>query len=209
VAHQTIAENAFDAWLRVLRWKSNNGHIGRPILVGPESGWGTYLIEENTGHRFWAATRTLHGPPGQALTLVEWSDAAHALSSGVFSPVHYDLLFDAIEHFQIEDFQRSIVDSAVACESYMRAKVMQTVPLGLGDSIRKYIDEANIRQVLNRFFPEILTEEKRAKLKGINSMLHQLFDARNTILHSGHKADLTLSECQRYLEATQTLIALD
>ncbi len=90
----------------------------------------------------------------------------------------------------------------------MRVKVMKQLPLGLNDTLRRYIDEANIRQVLNHFFPELLNDNEKRLLKGINSILQQLFNARNAILHSGYKADLAPNECQKYLEATQKLISL-
>jgi hypothetical protein len=206
--HGSLSEKVFDVWLRTLRWKSNNAFIGRPEVRGPESGWTTYLLDETTRHRFWAATQVFRASPGQAVTLAEWEEAGQALKNGIKSPVFYDLMFDAIEHFRLGDLQRSVVDAAVACESFMRGKVMQQLPSGLSNTLRRYIDEANIRQVLTRFYPEILNDDETKNLKAINSILHQLFDARNTILHSGYKGDLTSDECHKYLEATQKLVSI-
>jgi len=204
----SIAERVFDTWLRTLRWKTNNGLIGRPQVIGPQSGWTTYLIQETSMHRFWAAHQVFKVPYGQPVTPTEWNEVEQALNNGIASPVYYDLMFDADEHLRLEDFQRSVVDAAVACESYMRQKVMQHLPSSLHDSIRKYVDEANIRQVLNNFLPELLNEEQMKIVKGISSSLQQLFNARNTILHSGRKTDLTLDECQKYLDVTRKLIAI-
>jgi hypothetical protein len=206
--HGSIAEKAFDVWIRTLRWKSNNAFIGRPEVRGPESGWTTYLLDETTRHRFWAATQVIQVSPGQAVTLAEWEEAGHALKQRIYSPVFYDLMFDAIEHFRLGDLQRSVVDAAVACESFMRGKVMEQLPSGLSNTVRRYIDGANIRQVLIRFYPEILNDNETKVLKTVSSVLHQLSDARNTILHSGYKADLTSDQCHKYLEATQKLISI-
>jgi hypothetical protein len=109
-------------------------------------------------------------------------------------------MFDAMEHFRLGDLQRSVVDAAVACESFMRAKVKPYLP--------NVTDETNIRQVFNHFFPKILNAHEMRFLEGIRYILHQLFTARNSILHSGNKADLTSSECQKYLEVTQKLISI-
>jgi hypothetical protein len=188
--HGSLAEKGFDVWLKTLRWKSNNAFIGRPEVRGPESGWTTYLFDEATRHRFWAATQVIQASPGQAVTLAEWEETERALKSGTKSSVFYDLMLDAIEHFRLGDLQRSVVDAAVACESFMRVKVMQQLPSGLSNTVRRYIDEANIRQVLTRFYPDILNTDEAKILKAISSTLHQLFDARNTILHSGYKSDL-------------------
>jgi len=90
----------------------------------------------------------------------------------------------------------------------MRARVMQKLPKGLTEAVRKYIDDASIRQVLEYLFKDMLNEEQKKYLKRINSCLHKLFDARNTILHSGREEDLTSADCQKYIEATKKLIAI-
>jgi hypothetical protein len=198
--HGSIAEKAFDVWVRTLRWKSNNGSIGRPEVLGPRSGWTTYLLDETTRHRFWAATQIFKARSRMAVTLAEWNEAERVLGNGIRSPVFYDLMFDAMEHFRLGDLQRSVVDVAVACESFMRVKVKPYLP--------DVTDETNIRQVLNHFFPKTLSTDETRLLESIRYILHQLFTARNSILHSGNKADLTSSECQKYLEATEKLISI-
>ncbi len=69
-------------------------------------------------------------------------------------------------------------------------------------------DDTGIREVLNHLFPKALSDDAMKLVETFRYILHQLFDARNHILHSGSKADLTLSECQKYLEVTQKLIAI-
>jgi hypothetical protein len=206
--HGDIAEKAFDVWLRTLRWKSNNGTIGRPEVHGYESGWSTYLLNDETKWRFWASPHVLTVPPGKPITLAEWQEVQEVLERSQEPPVCIDLMFDGMEHLNVGDLQRSVVDLAVACEAYMRARVMQNLPGGLTEAVKRYIDEANIRQVLNHFFPEILSEEQKNLLKSINSSLQQLFNARNAILHSGYKEDLTTTECNKYLDTTQKLISI-
>jgi hypothetical protein len=117
-------------------------------------------------------------------------------------------MFDGIEQFKLGELQRSVVDLAVACEAFMRARVMQNLPDGLTKAASKYIDEANIRQVLEHLFKDTLSEEQMRRLKSTKSRLHRLFDARNTILHSGYKEDLTSADCKKYIEATKKLIAI-
>jgi hypothetical protein len=113
-----------------------------------------------------------------------------------------------MNHLSHGELQRSVVDLAVACETFIRRKVMEKIPYGLMEAITKYIDEANIRLVLDHFFPDTLTDDDKKLLKNINSRLHQLFDVRNRILHSGQKEDLTAAECNKYLEATEKLIRI-
>ena len=205
--HANAASRAFDLWIRVLRWKSGNGSIGRPEIHGVESGWGTYLLDNATKRRLWAGPHRLTFRVHDAVTLAQWRTVGEALKLGQASPVYIDLMFDGIEQCVLGDLQRSVVDLAVACEAFMRSKVQHSLPNGLTDSVLKYIDEAHIRQVLDHFYKDTLSGEQRESLKSINSTIQKLFDARNTILHSGYKEDLTSADCQKYIKAAKKLIA--
>jgi hypothetical protein len=206
--HYDVASRAFDLWVKTLRWKSGKGIIGRPEVHGFESGWSTYLLDKTTKWRFWATplrlTITLHEP----IALSVWNEVVKSLQLGQKPPVYIDLMFDGIEQFKLGDLQRSVVDLAVACESYMRARVRQNLPSGLTDVVLKYIDEAPIRRVLDNLFEDTLSNAQTRILKSIRSTLHQLFNARNDILHSGHKGDLKSDDCKKYIEATKKLIAI-
>ena len=208
-AHTSIAEKAFDLWLRILRWKCNNSAIGRPEISGHESGWGTYLITESAGQRIWVWSEPIRWEIGQeAITAEIWNDVNSALQSGMKPPVFVELMFDAIEHMKLNDLQRATVDMAVSCETYLRMLVSSSLPTSVNDSIREYVDDANIRSVLTKFVPEILNQKEKMQLKKIASTLHKLFDARNDIVHMGQTPKLKLLDCQQFLDATRKLLTL-
>ena len=206
--YQDVASRAFDLWIKTLRWKSSNSAIGRPKVYGPESGWSTYLLNKATKQRFWAGPHVLTGKIHKPITLSEWHEVEKSLQLGKKSPVYIDLMFDGIEHFKLGDLQRSVVDLAVACEAFMRVRVTQNLPDGITAPVLEYIDEAPIQRVLDKFFKEIWSDNQNSQLKSIRSNLHQLFNARNDILHYGHKEDLTSADCKKYIEATKKLIAI-
>ena len=207
-AYEDTAYRAFDLWIRTLRWKSDNSTIGRPEIHGYESGWGTYLYNNETSNQFWSFHKPYTLNIYTAVTLDQWYEVEETLKRGQEPPVYIDLMFDGIEQFYLGYLQRSVVDLAVACEAFMRARVTQNLPEGLTSSLLTYIDEANIRQLQGHLFKDTLDNEQRKLLKSINSRLHELFDARNTILHSGQKQDLTSDNCQKYVEVTKKLIVI-
>jgi hypothetical protein len=206
--HGEIASRAFELWIKTLRWKSSNSAIGRPEVHGSESGWTTYLLNKPTKWQFWAAPHVLTATIYEPITSLQWHEVEEALKLGQQPPIYIDLMFDGIEQFKLGDLQRSVVDLAVACEAFMRARVMQNLPSGITAPVLKYIDEAPIQQVLDKFFKETWSDEQNRSLRSIRSTLHQLFTARNDILHSGHKEDLTSVDCKKYIEATKKLIAI-
>ena len=86
---------------------------------------------------------------------------------------------------------------------------MQRLPSTLKAALRNYVEEANVRQTASHFFPEILTPEDQKRLERPNSSLHRLFDARNTVFHSGHKENLTLDDCKESLDVARELILIE
>lgn len=209
--YATIAEKAFDLWLRILRWKSNDSGIGRPEINGYQSGWSTYLTTKATNRRIWMwsehNTIVIEVDP-VGITPEIWTTVDVALQSDERPPVFIELMFDAIEHLAMGELHRATVDMAVACECYLRMIVTNSLPIGTSGSIREYLDEASIRIVLTKFAPEILNQKELGELKTIVGTLHQLFDLRNKIVHAGQIAGLKSQDCSRYLTATQKLLTL-
>ena len=206
--YESVAEKAFDLWVRTLRWKCDNSAIGRPKIRGHESGWSTYLISRSTGQGIWISPSVITVPASKAVTTDIWKEAELALQNGITPPVFIELMHDGIEHMKAGDLKRATVDMAVACESFLRALVANSLPNGLAGSISEYVDDANIRPVLTKFVPEILNDEERGRLKKIEKRLHKLFDARNDIVHIGKAAEINSEEVGKHLEATRTLLRL-
>jgi hypothetical protein len=208
-AYTTIAEKAFDTWIRILRWKCDNSSIGRPEISDHESGSGTYLTTASAGQRIWVWQAPIPWEIGQEVVTPEiWNDANSALQVGIKPPVFVELMFDTMEHMKLGDLQRATVDMAVACECYLRMLVSNSFPAGINRSIREYLGDANIRSVLTRFVPEILDQKEKTQLEKIASKLHKLFDTRNDIVHTGRTTILKLVDCQQFLDATRKLFAL-
>jgi hypothetical protein len=203
-----IARRAFDLWIRTLRWKANDWRIGLPEVYGTKTGWSTYLRVKDTQKDVWVDDHIFVVPAEKAVTLTIWDETSAALSSQQPSPIYYDLLYDAMAHLDRGDLQRTVLDAAISAETYMRITVRQSLPEVIDDSLRAYINDANIRQVLTKFFPGRLDTQEKRRHKTIASTLHQMFDDRNTIAHSGYKDGLTTQYCQKIIDSVHTLLSL-
>jgi hypothetical protein len=53
------------------------------------------------------------------------------------------------------------VDLATACELFLRAVVLRSLPAGLRPALRESIDRESISQYFNRFFPRAISEAAR------------------------------------------------
>jgi len=208
-SYSGIAKEAFETWIRFLRWKSDNSSIGRPRVIGYESGWSTYLVAEETNNRIWAWQDPLRVPGEPAITSEIWESIGKALQNDSNPPIYIELMFDGIEHIELGDFQRAIVEIAVACETYLRTLVTRSLPSGLKHAVVDYINDANIRTVITKLIPEILNEEGKKQLKKIVSSLHSLFDIRNEIVHTAKTIEITRDDCKNYLDTTRELFLIE
>jgi hypothetical protein len=203
-AHKS-ALRAYDLWMRTLRWKSERPMVGRETRRGPESGWSSCLIDP-TGKRIWLGTQSLIVVGGVGLSSKQWAKIQEALAAGEAPPVSVDLYFDAIVHLENGDLNRTVIDAAVAAETHIRSVLQASLPPDLGPRLRDFIDDANIRPVLEK----LLTE---AALKTGHSIpatfkdLHKLFNARNDLVHKGAAAGLSPDNCRKHLKAVRELLA--
>ncbi len=206
-AYAGKAGDAFEYWVRIMRWRCNRGWIGRPEIQGFESGWGTYLKDRSTGQNIWAwhaLERMLICDP---VSLQEWNDTQEVLARQE-SPIYIDLMFDAVEQAQMGDLRGALTEAAVTCEAYLRAVVIQSLPENVVDGIRKVIDEVNIAQLMNHAFPDLLSPKQVKQYKTLRSDLQTLFRLRNRILHFGQAEGVTADRCEKLLRAVSRLLAI-
>lgn len=137
-----------------------------------------------------------------------WEAVASALQEKRTPPVFVDLVMDAAEHLKMGDLQRATVEMAMGCEVFLRRLVAESLPPGLHAPIATYVDDANVRPVLEKFVPAILSPEELRELKKIKIRLHQLFDLRNSIIHKGDTSALSKEHCEKFLEVSKKLIRL-
>lgn len=173
--HRQIAEVAFEHWLSVLRWTTDNFAIGRPWVEGNYSGWSTYLHEKHSRRKVWIESSTVKVGRRLSVTLSHWTDAHGRLCRGEKSPIHIELLHDAL-HFtrNLGDHRRAIVDMAVACETYLRTRVLESLPSGVLPEVEAYVEDANISQFVSRFFPALLHGDDAKAYKKIKDELLSL-----------------------------------
>lgn len=207
-SQHAVAYLALDRWLRTVRWKTGRPMVGREISEGLETGWGTALVDSKANKRVWVQHETIVILRSDPITLDQWTEIEASLRKGLEPPVFVDLLFDAMMHFTAGDLRRAVVDAAVAAETYIRMVIRNDLPGELGDKLRELIDEANIRPVMTKVFPETLERcGQPVPPKAIMSDIHALLDVRNKMLHLGHHNSLDRTKCEKFLDAVGQLIA--
>lgn len=203
-----LADDAFDYWARVVRWKSMNSALGRPRIASSTIGPGPYLVDCETKKRIWVTgvRFTIHGLP--AVNKEAWDAAQSVLMHGLVVPVHMDLFFDAMEHMKLGDYNRTVVDCAMACETFMRSLVSTNLLAPTAPEIRALLEEVNIRQIMKKAFPSLLTPEEKDIFATCTSELHRLFDYRNKIVHLGFLSEPNEDTCRSFVATTKKIVTL-
>ena len=100
------------------------------------------------------------------------------------------------------------MDTAIACETFLRTVVLASLPGDLRPSVRDNIDKSNISQYVSRYFPELLSDADATHYKkNVKEELASLFDKRNALFHRGGTSAATDENCHRFLRLLDGLLA--
>lgn len=204
-----LAVAAYEYWLAVLRWKTGDYQIGREATVGNALGQTPRLYAVDTEKAVWASTVVINFGASHKTTLDEWEACEVALKNNKKVPEHIILLQDGQENHERLDYRRSLIDIAIACEIYLRFRVLSSMPENLLPSVRVAIESMNINQYVTKFFPEILDVEGKSAYKNLNKELASLFDVRNKIMHMHNNERATSQQCVRFIDLAKNLFELD
>ena len=206
--HQSTAEKAFEYWIRIVRWVCDDSRIGRDRVEDFRSGWRTSLIDAESDTKVWIHDQVFHALGYKTLRVEEWQEIQSKLSLCSQPPIYVEFKHDAEEHIRLGDYKRSLVDMAIACDTFLRFAVLQRLPGELNTKLTAYIEEANVRQYIEKFFPEINDEATNKQFKKLTSDLHSLFDRRNKLVHMGKDEGIDEKLCLRFLKVTQELLSI-
>ncbi len=203
----TVARKAFDYWIRVVRWTVRSLIVGRPIVVGYESGWSTYLIEKSSRQRFWAAAHTLKGYWPEPLSVEQWNTIQERLNESRRPPIWFEFLFDAYHKADMGDQSGCILSLAIALENMLRHVLLKQIPHNelLDPRLIETISEINVRAVIKNITKcQFWTDEwkQNCKLADINKIL----DLRNKVAHLGHFELVGKADLDRFLKTARVFL---
>jgi hypothetical protein len=203
-----IAERAFQYWVEILRWVSSNAMIGQPDISGFESGWSTYLMDVSTGHRVWGSSHTIVVHLQSEITKEYWKKAEEHLNNGDTLPLHLRFFHDAKASKRNGQYEKAIIELAMACEIYLRYQVFEFIPESTPQELKKYIEEANINKYVSQFFNSLVPESKRSAYKKIAKDISSLMSRRNSYVHMGELHDADERLCCRFIDTTEELFKI-
>jgi len=206
--HSELGERAFQYWLEIIRWASGDALIGQPSISGFGSGWSTYLMESSTNHRVWASPVMFTVHRETEVTKEHWKVAAEHLQNGDELPMHLRFLHDAVTSTRHGQYEKAIIEIAMACEIYLRYAVFEFIPERTPDELVKYIEEANINKYASQFFRSLVDDSQISEYKKIVKEISSLMSRRNNYVHMGQMDDADNALCQRFINTARKLFTI-
>ena len=124
-------------------------------------------------------------------------------------PIYIAMKHEAQEFATFGDYRRAIIDLAIACETFIRQSVLDTLPADIRANIWKFIEEGNIDQYISNFLPSLLGPAAATQYrKTLKDELSSLFSKRNDIMHRGVSTDATSDNCRRFVAVFDALLEL-
>lgn len=203
--YRTIAISAYEYWLTVFRWVTDDFSIGRDERLGFDSRRSTTLREKEEGHVVWRRSLSFTIEKERVVNLDVWGDIQKKLANAELPPVYLTLKHDAEENLRHGNYKVSIIELAMASEIFLRMCVLSRLPNDLDDNLVKAIEELNINQYVSKHFKKIVLPGYETEYKKIASELSSLFSKRNSIVHMGDYQGATKDNCERFLTVAESL----
>jgi hypothetical protein len=208
VDHETIAAQAFEYWLSVLRWGTDNYAIGRHAVIANNSGSSTYMHEVTSNRKIWVGTTCINFPGSRSITKANWLEAAARLRKGAKAAPYLTILHEAEEYFDRGEYRRALIDMAVATELYVRAVCMSRLPNTLDPYLVQKIDRIGISELTEQVFPGFLNAEESKKFAAIKLDLRAMFESRNQVMHMADYGVANEPLCRKFLLSAKVLRSL-
>lgn len=205
--HEKSAARAFDYWIRVVRWKTRFWMIGQSEVIGAESGWGTYLIDKDTKHRFWVGIRTWVADGAPIVYVDKMMSVLESARRAEVPPIWFEFLFDAEHKANIGDRNGCVLDLAIAFESLLKRLLITQISKdnSIDPQISKLLSKLGIRLVFRHIRKcDFWGAEWKGNcdVKEINDMI----DCRNDIIHAGFDIKLDDDKLRKMIASVKAFI---
>jgi hypothetical protein len=205
--HSLLSKNAFSYWLEIIRWSTGNALIGHEIFQNRYREWSTRIFEAASDHHVWAGESTFLVTETKPVTKDHWMLAESRLKSGDAIPMHIQFIINAEQSARNSFYEKAIIETAMACETYLRYTVLGYMPKKLQQDIVGYIESANINQYSSHFFKNLVATESEKEYSKLRKDIDSLISKRNSYLHMG-KYDSHNTNCYRYIDSIKKLFDL-
>src|SRR5690606_32320349 len=111
---------AFAYWVSVVRWCTENPNICQLNHQRQSTTWGTYLIDTESGQRFYAPPHIFTVQLESPIKKLEWNLAGSILNEGASVPIWQIYYAEAFERLSLGDMRGYVINLAISVETAIR-----------------------------------------------------------------------------------------
>lgn len=202
-AYGPIANEAFRYWLRVMRWKTGEGLLGRGNLEEPDRTHSANVVDPRNNKTFGTGygMYTIRGEP--LVRQEHWTAVRPVLRKGTEPPVWAAWIAEGEVSEANGNIQGAVAYFAIACESFLLAEFFDAFPQRTDNNVMDIIE----RQISGRAVIERFAKSKWPHLNKKDwSRIHDLFNVRNKVVHSGYSPEVSANTCTIYRKLVRKLL---
>ncbi len=142
------------------------------------------------------------------ITKDDWEKALVHLQNGDVIPMHHRFLHDAKASTRYGQYEKAIIELAMACEIFLRYSVFELIPGSIPEPMKTYIEEANINQYVSKFFKIYVPGPEASNYKILAKDISSLMSKRNSYVHMGILSDADADLCRRFTHTAEQLFRI-
>lgn len=179
IRYDRLLVMAWQHWMRVARWATNQSRMGLPDwTIGQNANLTMPRVhEKSTGFGVWASPVVIKSIRPASLDSKRWQHVGDILTGQRTPPIWFEYLVEAQQRLFNQDYSGSVLSSVIACETIARAVYKQLVGTPRNAAAEDLADRVAAQAIIGRW----------KDLTGLKAegKVHQIFEIRNGLVHSG------------------------
>lgn len=200
-----VLDDAFEYWLRVVRWQVHSAVAGRELRARARSY--PRLLDAVTGVEITGSGFTFNFEEPSVLDERTWLNVSSLLKQGEQPPLALEYYFDGIYQLGLGDVRRAVLDLAISVELHMKREVARLLPQELHPKLKREVTNLSAFKYRDTLFKAHLPNDLGPRYSSIKPALTSLAKARDDIMHRG-TSDVTIRQANNFARAAEALLAI-
>lgn len=189
-SNEAILDSAFDHWINVMRWCTEQPTICQLSHIRQDTHWGTYLVDSTTDKRFYCSISTFKIQGSPRIKKIEWNKAQRILSEGKDVPIWQLYYAEAYERLEIGDIRGYIISLAISSETIIRHLTRYFLKEPVNIKYQSIVDTVPISGIIDSWHKLGFNSPSWKSLNKERKVIKNIFELRNGIMHRGENPSI-------------------
>ena len=190
-SNEALLDSAFEHWINVMRWCTEQPTICQLSHKRQDSHWGAYLIDSVSDKRFYCPPHVFVVEADRPIKKKEWNKAQRILSEGKDVPIWQLYYAEAYERLGIGDMRGYIISLAISSETIIRQFSRHFLKEPVNVKYQSIVNTIPISRIINNWYKLGFNSIAWKNLNEERKVIANIFELRNGIMHRGENPSIT------------------